>query len=942
MIKRIDKQLDNLVWATNWVRQNLKGERQCSAYDVLVSKRIQLKKIRTALIENPAAVLYGESQQGKSYLVSSLLSTAESAFKVVDTTSGEGYDFITKINPIGQGAESTSVVTRFSIRPVSKIKGYSVKVKLLTVTDIVLILCDTYYSDVKDYLKPLKEAELQANINDIKERLNASVHSHSLVQEDDVLIMQDYFKVHFSSKAPYVFDADYFRSVSNFIEQADANDLVDIFSLLWNNNPQLTSLLANILQQYKQIQFAQELYVPYKAILRESEGGAAILDVRRLHELYSSNIQEQIDCIALLHDTESKFTISASYLCTLTSEVILQLPKDLVTEKPFLQNTDVLDFPGARARLDKKEEDITDTIVPQMLLRGKVAYLFNKYSDNLMINTLLFCHGKKQAGPRFMPELLKNWIESFVGREPEARQLFMSKSQIAPLFVIGTMFNLDLQKDQNDVNGRTDSLSARWTQRFETVYHKELFGEDCKWLDSWTPATPFKNFYFLRDYYYSSVGQGNIFAGWTRDGGKENEEIVPSDYPNFRALLKQSFVEYPFVKKHFENPEIAWDEAASMNKDGAEYIIKNLSIASQNVNAARQDKFNRDLQNINLEIIAELSKYYHDESSDNSILNAKRLAGEAQAALDIAFGRDPYFFGRMMQCFILNEGDVYRIFHEEFQKTNIVAQKDLGKYVYIRMKAIGLSPDNDYDTNLDILSKAYEMTKDDCKNYFESRGIDLQELFSNPDNGMRNISQTLAEILEDYWFNFWLRQKEYETLQQMLDETTLSNILDMLHALYTKLKITKFVSQSIRQYVDKFGTNVDEIQEMIADMCAENLNKFVSSVGYSYLSDDAIQSLKEANEKQNLGLDFSYNSSSSSIVVPNNIAEMFEAMDDLDNIKKHLDSERLKFIPGYNSRKQWSELLKIGFIQTQDIPNYDVAANKQLGQIKAIFETLKQ
>ena len=161
----------------------------------------------------------------------------------------------------------------------------------------------------------------------------------------------------------------------------------------------------------------------------------------------------------------------------------------------------------------------------------------------------------------------------------------------------------------------------------------------------------------------------------------------------------------------------------------------------------------------------------------------------------------------------------------------------------------------------------------------------------------------------------------------------------MLHALYGKLNLTKLVAQSIRQYVDKFGTNIDEIQEMIADMCAEILNKFASNVGYSYLSDDAIQSLKEATEKQKLGLNFSFDEQTEQHITPANIAEIFDAMDDLDAIKNNL-GDRLQYVPGFNSRKRWSELLKIGFIQTQDIPNYDVAANKQLGKIKTKFETI--
>ena len=941
MKDKIDGQLNVLAQAINWVNSNLNGERQQSAYDNLVAKRIQLKKIRAAIAENPAAVLYGESQQGKSYLVSSLLST-QKRFKVVDDSSvddeGKGkieYDFLKEINPRGDGAEATSVVTRFSIRPASNIKGYPVKIKLLSIIDIVLILCDTYYSDLKDYIKPFKESELRSNIEQIENKIGDV--SQALIHEDEVLIMQDYFKSHFASKAPYIFDADYFRSVSKFIDKATTNDIVDIFSLLWNNNPQLTKLLGNIIQKYKQIQFVKELHVPYSAILRN---GTEILNVERLKELYADN-QKSIQCVARINGVENSFEISASYLCAMASEIVLKLPDNLVDEIPFLQNTDILDFPGARARLDKKEEDIVDnTLVPQMLLRGKVAYLFNKFSDNLMINTLLFCHGKKQAGPRFMPDLLKNWIESFVGKDLDARQKFMDKAQIAPLFVIGTMFNLDLVKDQNDIYGNLESLSARWKQRFETIYYKELFGEDCKWLDGWTSTSAFNNFYLLRDFYWSSPAKNNIYSGWDEDGGKETKEIIPVDYPDFRKDLKQSFLQYPFVKKHFADPEEAWEEAASMNKDGSEYIIRNLSIAAEHINDAREDKFNRDLQKIKEKIIDEISKHYHDESSDNRIIDAKKRAGEVQAALDIAFGRDSYFFGKIMQCLILSEGDVYKIFHEEFQKADLVEKKDLSKYVYVRMKANGLSKDNDYETNLSILAKAYEMNAEDCEKFFEERGVDLLELFSGADDGMKSISQTLAELLEDYWFNQWLHGKNYDSLKQMLDEISVENMLGMLHILYTKMGMTSRISQSIRQYVDKFGSNVDEIQEMIADMCAEKLNEFVSNVGYTYLSSDEIQSLREADEKQNLGLDFSFQNKSSQSITPQNIAEMFEAMDDLEEIKNNLDNERLQYIPGYNSRKRWSELLKIGFIQTQDIPNYDVEANKKLGEIKIELESL--
>jgi hypothetical protein len=249
------------------------------------------------------------------------------------------------------------------------------------------------------------------------------------------------------------------------------------------------------------------------------------------------------------------------------------------------------------------------------------------------------------------------------------------------------------------------------------------------------------------------------------------------------------------------------------------------------------------------------------------------------------------------------------------------------------MRAVGLSPKNTFEENLSILAKAYEMTPEDCQKYFESREFDLNELFAGTDEGMKNISQSLAELLESYLFTDWLRQTQYKALTQLLDAATLDSILEMLQALYKKLGMTQQIAHAIRQYVDKFGTNVDEIQEMIADMCAEILNKFISSVGYSYLSEDAVMALKEANTQKNLGLVFMEDEIKEETISPATIASIFEAMDDLETLKNNLDCERLKYIPGVISRKTWSELLKIGFIQTQDIPNYDVAANHALGNI---------
>ena len=72
----------------------------------------------------------------------------------------------------------------------------------------------------------------------------------------------------------------------------------------------------------------------------------------------------------------------------MTAELKLNVPEQLVKEKPFLENTDMLDFPGARSRLELTKEDLSEISVTDMLLRGKIAYLF---SIQPILKSITYC-----------------------------------------------------------------------------------------------------------------------------------------------------------------------------------------------------------------------------------------------------------------------------------------------------------------------------------------------------------------------------------------------------------------------------------------------------------------------------------------------------------------------------------------------------------------------
>jgi hypothetical protein len=939
MENTINQHIDKIQKSIDWVNSNLIGEKKKGSYSRLVDCRRKLNKIKFAIDENPSAAMYGESQMGKSYLVSSLLSTHENPFNVVDQF-GRKYNYITEINPIGNEKESTSLVTRFSLNYTWINDEYPVKVKLLSIVDIILLLCDTYYNDVKAHNFIIAD-ELEKEIDILEIIKSETGILQEIICEDDILDIRDYFKTHFKSKAPYLESSTFFEKISLVIHRFVSSEWVQIFSLLWNKNKYITDIFSKLINKYEEIDFVKEVYVPYNSVLREF---GTLLDVARLNEISINtvNIESNFkpDTVALYIDSnrnEVKKNVSKSYLCAMAAELIFKLPEELKASKPFLENTDLLDFPGARARLENYETDLNNELIPQMILRGKVAYLFNKYSDNYKINTLLFCHGKKQSAQRLMPEVLDRWISNFIGDSPDTRQKFINTSQIPPLFVIGTMFNLDLKFDQNDKKENSDALNNRWSQRFSIVLEKEIFGsETYDWLNNWSSDQKyFQNIYLLRDYYYSSEVQNQLFRGYNSDK-QENEEIVPEQYPHFKNDLRDSFINYDFVKKHFKSPAESWDRAASMNEDGTGLIIENLTIAANNINAARNDKFIVQLNDISKQVVNELEKHFHSGNSDALLLKAKETAGGIQLKLDVAFGSDPYFFGKMMQRFIITEREIYNLYRDKLQSIELTEQINLEKYSAIRLSTPELSLTADFDKNLDLLRKKYEKPSNEvCKQDFEQEGIDLYELFYGNKNRIKNFSKTLAEALEKYWFEQCLKGKNYRNLIEIFSESAVSDIMAMLESLYHKLRLTDKIAESIRKYVDRYD-NIEDVQEMIADISAEIINKFINSVGFSYYTDEDIKELNVANTNINLGLDLNHNYLSYNSFTSENVTNLFEILDKLPDLlnENPINQDILKNVPSFSNYKKWRDLLKFGFISVCDIPNYNIVANEKLGILK--------
>ena len=373
---------------------------------------------------------------------------------------------------------STSLVTRFSTKFKHKQKDFPIIVKMLSPTDLILVICEAYYHNL-NVNKTLSFEEIKEKIDNFESKYSSKLECQKLIIEDDVADIEEYFNDNFT-KLVYnnLNDAHIFEKLSTFVTKIPSDEWKDVFSLFWNFNAQLTKLFNDLIIQFERLDFVNTAYLPIDAVLREK---GTILDVSRLDEIYDSfkgqEPQYSINSNLFLIDIAGKektIEFSKPYLCALVAEIIFVLPDTVISEKPFLNETDLLDFPGTRRFENTSEDSITDKSLTVLLRRGKVDYLFNKYSKNELINALLFCQNHKQSNQSVMPEKLNRWIGNMIGKTPVERQNFLSP--ISPFFVISTWFNKDLEFDfSNDKPNKEQSLNERWHQRFTKTLEKEIF-----------------------------------------------------------------------------------------------------------------------------------------------------------------------------------------------------------------------------------------------------------------------------------------------------------------------------------------------------------------------------------------------------------------------------------------------------------------------------------
>lgn len=936
MIQQID-QLLPVISKSLALEKDIKESERVVWHRNLVEIQRELEYIRFAAQENCSVAVFGESQMGKSLLISSMLSEPGEPYHV--RCGGQKYNFKDKINPSlpGSSQEATGVITRFTLENKDdKTPEGWLKVNMLSLADLVLILAEAYYNNVIRKNRTTTTEEEKERIKERLDNCHTQPNASPLLREVDLSYIENYLKTSstIGENIRVLIEASLFSKLMGKVHSISNEELLSLLTLVWNENKEFNKLFYELTETYRTLNYEQEIYVEFKSVLRDH---GTLLDVARLDEMRCTpvNISKEYisDALVMLSPNASPISVKKSFLSALIAELTFKMDQeDEMGERQFLKHMDILDVPGYRPDDKYNEEDLyKGKSLTTVFRRGKVSYLFNKYSKTKRVSSLLFCHNHNQSNACVMGPVLIDWVENNVGTGPKEREIYINELKGDPLFVISTWFNEDLKyMDQK----KGDDLDEKWRRRFkQTMEGQVLRATDHPehWFNNWTNRQRlFQNLFILRDFDYSK----NTFSGYDKDlGTRENGIIKIDKYPNYLEDLKLSFTSNDFVRERFINPEKSWNDAATVGCDGTKPIIEKLNMLAPHIQNARTIMFKNSLQSQIRSLLEVLNSQYDHSDPKEQIKKAKKEAGKIIMSIDAQTGDDASAFASIIDKLMIPE---QMVSEHVFAKIN-TAEIDVplsNKESEIFMNA-GLDTNNSEELNIQLLCDFYGAdTREELEQMLTEIGVKLDNLFRKEKQMMVSPAEQLVSYIEVLWRKDFLGQHVIDILKE--DFPPIEVLLTNFGQVYESLKIHSILIDGVEQIMNTVVKNKQA--SILGDYLAMSFNKFITTFGFAFMDVTQRENITDHSISMGMPVD-------RELVLDTKRTNGIEMLTRLDEVQSLLqkpgynqDIRQLqKEVPQYRSRWQWQQRMRAAITQGSKMPRNGFETNSEL---KKLIDTI--
>lgn len=978
MPSRLSTTIDNINQLLDWFKK-YKPEQYEQMFINLAERRSQLHEMEETLKELPAIAAYGESQKGKSYLIGNLLQKDGKPFMV---SSADGsFDFVKQLNPIGNGKEATGVATRlssFKQNPGKYDKRYPVIMKVFSIADLVCVLSDGMHNDVIDYVQH-SDAELIKRGDELIDRYSNQPVRQSVVSADDIMKILRYIRK-FIPKAQNIPRNNYLQRLAQVIQSVPLDKMEEVFRPLWIDDDNVSALFSRLLNLLKRFDFAKEVYLPIDSISHEGIKSRTIMSVDCLKGLYENNFPHKTD--VFIKNENGGFTclkdIDRSELSALCAEIVIRIDPEflegnmtisteaiapsvkskleampgitagsdgqsLVFSRNLLQYCDLLDFPGARSResltqdsLLKIDKQDSYCNMIKIILRGKVAYLFSDYSAARRVNMLMFCHDAKNVSVTQMYLTIQDWVNRYVGSTPEQRTSnIKTNNGVSPLFVISTMLNLDMVHEDNETANNWNAVKNRWNGRFGILHQDCLHVDTNNWFRNWmqdrnNKLVSFSNTYMLRDFKYSAcTGTGShLYSGFeSQEPNPREKELVLS--PEFYDRLRSTFLEEDMVGNFIDDKETAWDLSASINNDGASWIIYNMTRGAEKLEETRKENFKSYINDSVEDIYKIVDNLYERDESDNTEDEIRKLSN-ILFSLVSSCNSDNSFFGRMINAMQLKSKETYMIVHEAITNPDIVTSPATHKKGELFRKLV-----DKYKTRDEKLKQLMKVlgfrSEEEAKEKLALQGVDLTYVVGEAEVRKETLADLVAKEVMSYWTKKMLSPELLDAISMTTEDSSMvpSLITGKMVDIAKGLGITEIASEAIAPIVNV--TNMSNINEsLVADIIRNIINGFVTDWGYSYRSAADLEIIREKDRIFDLSIEEKIaDADEQSQTLP----DLDQLSDLFDDVSQGPDAITESFNDNFF---RWVACMKTGFIcKTPKTtgPRLGIEANMAIGEI---------
>jgi len=608
---------------------------------ILRRSAMEVRRLEQTFRRPTCVGVFGPSQAGKSYLIS-ILARKEGEESMIAKFDGPDpeVDFIKEINPLG-GKEATGLVTRFTMQAEPTPPGYPVVLRLLSQSDIVKIIVNSYFQDGdQEYESPLDEQALEDHLSRYEK--SCTPQPVDVLCEDDLWDIREYVtKNSGGAVTAKAIEAAWDR-IARVAPRLSVADRADFLSILWGRHKVYTELFAKLVAALQRLDFASDAFCAMDSLIPSTDG---ILNVSTLDGL----LNPEGSALQVRTHKGGPVALPRPIVTALAMELRIVCRDE---PKPFFAFTDLLDFPGYRSRkrehLQRSFRDATNAPA-EYFLRGKVDYLFQSYTADLELTSLVLCLPDSNLEVATLPKAIENWIDVTHGTTPDRR---MGKPTL--LFFALTKFDRHLMES---VGEEGNPLALRFETRLEASLLGPFAKSDTSWPKQWMPGAAFQNLFWIRNPNFRSEHV-------IRYEGRQEVEVLPERRERI-AKLRDAFILSPLARTYFRDPTRAWDEVMRLNDGGIGYLAEALGVVSTPDLKLRQ--VGSRLLEVRREVADALKPYYVDDDY------AKRRAQRLEVVDTKIFGglngcAERMAFGSALRGMMVDASDLYAAVSESLNR----------------------------------------------------------------------------------------------------------------------------------------------------------------------------------------------------------------------------------------------------------------------------------